>query len=72
MTPAFSLERDSQILHHPSVAEGLALEEALLGSIYHGEGEFGLVAWSPHDRALVMPRRHQRLEGFPEARAVLA
>lgn len=72
MTPACSLEHDSLILHRPSVAQGLALEEALLESICHGEGDFGLLAWSPQDRALVMPRRHERLEGFPEARAALA
>ncbi|QTF90945.1 lipoate--protein ligase family protein [Halomonas sp. BM-2019] len=71
MTPAFSLGTDSLTLRRPSVAEGLALEEALLESICHGESDFGLVAWSPHDRALVMPRRHERLAGFPEAREAL-
>ena len=58
-------------LQRPSVAEGLALEEALLEAICQGETEFTLLAWSPHDRALVMPRRHERLAGFPEARRAL-
>lgn len=71
MTHAFPLESDPLALRLPSVAEGLALEEALLESICQGESEFGLVAWSPHDRALVMPRRHERLAGFAEARAAL-
>ncbi|MFY0990629.1 lipoate--protein ligase family protein [Halomonas sp. C05BenzN] len=71
MTHAFSLQTDSLTLRRPSVAEGLALEEALLESICQGEGEFALLAWSPQDRALVMPRRHERLAGFPEARDAL-
>ncbi|WP_431023510.1 lipoyl protein ligase domain-containing protein [Halomonas sp. H5] len=71
MTHAFPLESDPLALQRPSVAQGLALEEALLESICQGESEFGLVAWSPHDRALVMPRRHERLDGFAEARAAL-
>lgn len=71
MTPAMSPESDPLALRRLSVAEGLALEETLLESICHGESSFGLVAWSPRDRALVMPRRHGRLAGFPEARAAL-
>lgn len=64
---------DSQdlALVHPTVAGGLAAEEALLEAICQGESRFGLLAWSPNDRALVMPRRHERLEGFLSARRTL-
>ncbi|MDI5936455.1 biotin/lipoate A/B protein ligase family protein [Halomonas kalidii] len=58
-------------LQRPTVGEGLAAEEALLESVCQGEGHLGLFAWSPTDRALVMPRRHERLEGFPAARRAL-
>ncbi|WP_163574442.1 lipoate--protein ligase family protein [Halomonas faecis] len=58
-------------LQRPAVEAGLALEEALLETICQGESRFGLVAWSPTDRALVMPRRHERVAGFPEARRIL-
>jgi lipoate-protein ligase A len=71
MMPACILHSDDMTLRRPSVAEGLAMEEALLESICHGESDVGLVAWSPCDRALVMPRRHERLAGFPEAREAL-
>lgn len=71
MMPACILHSDDMTLRRPSVAEGLAMEEALLESICHGESDLGLVAWSPCDRALVMPRRHERLVGFPEAREAL-
>lgn len=59
-------------LQRPTIDAGLALEEALLESICQGESRFGLVAWSPTDRALVMPRRHERVAGFPEARRALS
>lgn len=63
---------DTQLrLQRPSVEEGLALEEALLDGVCQGERRFGLLAWSPQDRALVMPRRHERVAGFPEARRAL-
>ncbi|MGQ0333468.1 lipoate--protein ligase family protein [Halomonas elongata] len=59
------------VLYRPSVQEGLAAEEALLESVCRGESHLECLAWSPHDRALVMPRRHARLEGFDEARSRL-
>jgi lipoate-protein ligase A len=71
MRQAIPPENDPLALRRPSVAEGLALEEALLEAICQGESEFALLAWSPRDRALVMPRRHERLAGFPEARDML-
>ncbi|PXX99357.1 lipoate--protein ligase family protein [Halomonas sp. LBP4] len=58
-------------LQRPTVEGGLALDEALLESICQGERRFGLIAWSSTDHALVMPRRHERLEGFPMARRAL-
>lgn len=71
MSAAFPLDESPFALQRPSVAQGLAMEEALLESICQGESELGLLAWSPRDRALVMPRRHERVEGFPEARLAL-
>ncbi|MDN3556927.1 lipoyl protein ligase domain-containing protein [Halomonas maura] len=65
------LDVSSMTLQHPTVEEGLMAEEALLDMICQGEGEIGWLAWSPSDRALVMPRRHERLAGFPDARARL-
>ncbi|MFW3613200.1 lipoate--protein ligase family protein [Billgrantia antri] len=58
-------------LQRLSVEQGLAAEEARLDAICQGESEFELLAWQPLDRALVMPRRHERNEGFPEARHTL-
>lgn len=55
-------------LQRPTVEEGLAAEETLLDTVCQSEAEIGWLAWSPHDRALVMPRRHERLAGFPDAR----
>ena len=66
------LDVSSMTLQHPTVEEGLVAEEALLDTVCQGEGEIGWLAWSPRDRALVMPRRHERLAGFPDARARLA
>ncbi len=71
MSAAPSLDDGMLTLQRPSVEEGLALEEALLESICQGERRFGLLAWSPGDRALVMPRRHARFAGFPAARRAL-
>ncbi|MCL7938740.1 lipoate--protein ligase family protein [Halomonas sp. ATCH28] len=59
-------------LQRPSVEEGLAAEEALLEAVCQGDTSLAGLAWSPTDRALVMPRRHQRLAGFPDARRRLA
>ena len=58
-------------LQRLSVEQGLAAEEARLDAVCQGESQFELLAWQPLDRALVMPRRHERTEGFPEARQVL-
>lgn len=54
-----------------SVEQGLAAEEAGLDAICQGESHMELLAWRPLDRALVMPRRHERNEGFPTARQAL-
>ncbi|NIC05932.1 lipoate--protein ligase family protein [Billgrantia bachuensis] len=62
---------DGNGLQRLSVEAGLAAEEARLEAICQGESQFELLAWQPLDRALVMPRRHERNEGFPEARQVL-
>ncbi|WP_372610136.1 lipoate--protein ligase family protein [Halomonas sp.] len=59
-------------VQHPSVEEGLAAEEALLDTVCQGDTSYAGLAWSPTDRALVMPRRHDRLAGFPDARNRLA
>ncbi|WP_275288247.1 lipoyl protein ligase domain-containing protein [Halomonas elongata] len=62
---------NDSILRHPTVEEGLAAEEALLEGVCRGESHLECLVWSPHDHALVMPRRHARLEGFAEARSRL-
>ncbi len=69
---AVPLEISSMTLQCPTVEEGLAAEEALLDTVCQGEASIGWLAWSPTDRALVMPRRHERLAGFPDARNRLA
>ncbi|GGY01564.1 hypothetical protein GCM10007160_31860 [Litchfieldella qijiaojingensis] len=71
MTISPTADKAGWTLQRPTVEAGLALDEALLESICQGESWFGLVAWSPSDRALVMPRRHERVAGFPEARRIL-
>ncbi|UYG09133.1 lipoyl protein ligase domain-containing protein [Halomonas sp. M4R1S46] len=63
-----SMTLSSMSLQHPTVEEGLVAEETLLDMVCQGEASLGWLAWSPVDRALVMPRRHQRLAGFPDAR----
>lgn len=60
------------VLQRLTVAAGLAAEEALLEAVCQGESAMGWLAWSPRDQALVMPRRHQRLEGFDAACEQLA
>ncbi|MBB3192437.1 lipoyl protein ligase domain-containing protein [Halomonas cerina] len=65
------LDFSCMTLQRPSVEEGLVAEEALLDTICQGEASIGWLAWSPQDRALVMPRRHERLAGFPEAKTRL-
>jgi len=54
------------------VEDGLKAEQDLLASVCAGEADFGLLMWRPSDRALVMPRRLSRLEGFAEASQTLA
>ncbi|QFU01974.1 hypothetical protein FIU83_10015 [Halomonas sp. THAF5a] len=66
------LDISSMTLQRPTVEEGLAAEEALLDRVCRGEVSLGWLAWSPTDRSLVMPRRHERLAGFPGARQRLA
>lgn len=61
-----------RLLQHPTVEAGLSAEEALLESVCAGERSLECLAWSPRDYALVMPRRHQRLDGFAQARERLA
>ncbi|EPC04041.1 hypothetical protein L861_01680 [Litchfieldella anticariensis FP35 = DSM 16096] len=71
MTKPLTTDEAGWVLQRPTVEAGLALDESLLESICQGESRFGLVAWSSTDRALVMPRRHERVTGFPEARRIL-
>ncbi|MCW5333381.1 lipoate--protein ligase family protein, partial [Pseudomonas aeruginosa] len=53
-----------------SVQDGLDAERALLDEVCGGAREHGLLLWQPCDRALVMPRRMERLEGFAPASRV--
>ncbi|TDF82988.1 lipoate--protein ligase family protein [Pseudomonas sp. H9] len=55
-----------------TVEAGLQAEQDLLAAVCKGEKEYGLLFWRPTDRALVMPRRMSRLEGFEAACAELA
>lgn len=50
-----------------TVADGLQAEQDLLASVCAGDSEFGLLFWQPSDRALVMPRRLNRLPDFDAA-----
>ncbi|WP_339454300.1 lipoate--protein ligase family protein [Pseudomonas sp. EA_5y_Pfl2_R50] len=50
-----------------TIAEGLQAEQDLLASVCAGDAEFGLLFWQPSDRALVMPRRLNRLPAFEHA-----
>jgi lipoate-protein ligase A len=54
------------------VESGLKAEQDLLASVCAGDADFGLLLWRPNDRALVMPRRLSRLDGFTEASETLA
>lgn len=54
------------------VEAGLQAEQDLLAAVCAGENEFGLLFWQPNDRALVMPRRLNRLPGFDAACEVSA
>lgn len=51
---------------------GLKAEQDLLASVCAGESEWGMLFWRPNDRALVMPRRLSRLDGFVEASETLS
>lgn len=66
------IKTNRMTLQYPTVAAGLAAEDALLEAVCQGDSEMGWLAWSPRDQALVMPRRHQRLEGFDAACEQLA
>ncbi|WP_025113534.1 lipoate--protein ligase family protein [Pseudomonas sp. H1h] len=50
-----------------TIEAGLQAEQDLLASVCAGDAEFGLLFWQPSDRALVMPRRLNRLPGFEHA-----
>jgi lipoate-protein ligase A len=51
---------------------GLKAEQDLLASVCAGDADYGLLFWRPNDRALVMPRRLSRLDGFVEASETLS
>jgi lipoate-protein ligase A len=55
-----------------TIEAGLQAEQNLLASVCAGDTEFGLLFWQPSDRALVMPRRLNRLPGFDHACEVSA
>lgn len=55
-----------------TIEAGLQAEQELLASVCAGDTEFGLLFWQPSDRALVMPRRLNRLPGFDHACEVSA
>lgn len=55
-----------------TIETGLQAEQDLLASVCAGDDEFGLLFWQPSDRALVMPRRLNRLPGFDHACEVSA
>lgn len=55
-----------------TIETGLQAEQDLLASVCAGNAEFGLLFWQPSDRALVMPRRLNRLPGFDHACEVSA
>lgn len=55
-----------------TVEAGLIAEQDLLAQVCTGDSEFGLLFWQPSDRALVMPRRLNRLPGFDAACEVSA
>lgn len=55
-----------------TVEAGLQAEQDLLAAVCKGEKQRGLLFWQPTDRALVMPRRMSRLEGFEAACTELA
>ncbi|WP_136254303.1 lipoate--protein ligase family protein [Onishia niordana] len=66
--PLTTTETTFPSLRRMSVEEGLRAEQSLLEEVCEGESDKRILAWQPSDRALVMPRRHARLAGFPDAR----
>ncbi|MFF7709876.1 biotin/lipoate A/B protein ligase family protein [Pseudomonas sp. NPDC007930] len=50
-----------------STEAGLAAEQQLLADVCTGQARDGLLFWQSTDRALVMPRRMARLDGFAAA-----
>lgn len=55
-------------LRRMSVEEGLRVEQSLLEAVCEGESDKRILAWQPSDRALVMPRRHERAANFTQVR----
>lgn len=55
-----------------TVEAGLQAEQDLLASVCAGDAESGVLFWQPGDRALVMPRRLNRLPAFDVACEVSA
>ena len=55
-----------------TIESGLQAEQDLLASVCAGDAEFGLLFLQPTDRALVMPRRLNRLPQFAHACEVSA
>lgn len=55
-----------------TVEAGLQAEQDLLAQVCSGDAQFSLLFWQPSDRALVMPRRLNRLPGFESACEVSA
>jgi lipoate-protein ligase A len=55
-----------------TTAAGLQAEQDLLAAVCAGRQPHGLLFWQPTDRALVMPRRLNRLEHFDAACGELA
>lgn len=54
------------MLERLTVQAGLDAERALLARVHAGELDSAVLFWQPLDRALVVPRRMQRLEGFEQ------
>ena len=55
-----------------TVDAGLQAEQDLLASVCAGDAEFSLLFWQPSDRALVMPRRLNRLALSLDCQLLLA
>lgn len=64
-------EPSTPLLRRMSVEVGLASEQVLLEMVCEGGGDALVLAWQPNDRALVMPRRHERIAAFPWVRQAL-